>query len=205
VSVVLAEEQSGKEDRILDSAQKLFARYGLRKTSVEDIAKHAGLGKGTIYLYFKSKEEIFEAVCRSIGRMHIQQLEEEVGKVETPTAKLRQFIVTRLHFLGQVIRSNELSLEVFDEAVNTPAAIRMRQEFGQQQITFIRNILEAGIAAGELQSHNCEYAAMAIYLAIEGLDKPLILDGQELGLDDKVEALVDLFLLGLQRRDSNKK
>ena len=53
-----------KERRILETAEKLFARYGLRKTTVEEIAAAADVGKGTVYLFFSSKEELFATVVR---------------------------------------------------------------------------------------------------------------------------------------------
>ena len=52
-------------DLILDAADRLLARYGYRKMTIDDVAKEVGIGKGTIYLHFKSKEEI--ALARSIG------------------------------------------------------------------------------------------------------------------------------------------
>jgi AcrR family transcriptional regulator len=52
-----------KRDRILNAAQRLFVRYGVKRTSVDDVAREAGIAKGTVYLSFKSKAELFAAIA----------------------------------------------------------------------------------------------------------------------------------------------
>src|ERR1700719_3973000 len=52
-----------KRDRILDAAQKLFVRYGVKRTSIDDVAREAGIAKGTVYLSFKTKAELFAAIA----------------------------------------------------------------------------------------------------------------------------------------------
>ncbi|HEY9500348.1 MAG TPA: helix-turn-helix domain-containing protein, partial [Pyrinomonadaceae bacterium] len=62
--------KSGVKDAILDSAERLLARFGYRKMTVEDIAVEAGIGKGTIYLHFNSKEElVLSHVDRLVDRL----------------------------------------------------------------------------------------------------------------------------------------
>ncbi|SHL11352.1 transcriptional regulator, TetR family [Bradyrhizobium lablabi] len=56
-------EGSDKRDRILDAAQRLFVRYGVKRTSVDDVAREAGIAKGTVYLSFNSKAELFAAIA----------------------------------------------------------------------------------------------------------------------------------------------
>ncbi len=55
-----------KRAAILDAALRLFSQYGYRRTSIDDIAREAEIAKGTVYLSFKSKEEIFRALCESL-------------------------------------------------------------------------------------------------------------------------------------------
>ena len=53
---------------ILDAALRVFGQYGFRRTSMDDIAREAGIGKGTIYLSFTSKDEVFQALSERIVR-----------------------------------------------------------------------------------------------------------------------------------------
>ena len=102
-------EKNDKEIRILEAAQALFGRYGLKKTSIEEIAKSAGLGKGTVYLYFRSKEEIFEAVVLGFGKALTEKLRTEIELVHTHSEKLEKYILTRLHFVYDMIKRNVIT------------------------------------------------------------------------------------------------
>jgi AcrR family transcriptional regulator len=59
-------DETDKRDRILDAAQHLFLRYGVKRTSVDDVAREAGIAKGTVYLSFKSKAELFAAIAERL-------------------------------------------------------------------------------------------------------------------------------------------
>jgi len=78
-----------KQDRILDAAQRLFVRYGVKRTSVEDIVGEAGIAKGTLYLYYDSKDALFAAVA---GRLCAKLLE-EVHRAVTASASLTERLV----------------------------------------------------------------------------------------------------------------
>src|SRR5258708_39993897 len=78
-----------KQDRILDAAQRLFVRYGVKRTSVEDIVGEAGIAKGTLYLYYDSKDALFAAVA---GRLCAKLLE-EVHRAAIASASLTDRLV----------------------------------------------------------------------------------------------------------------
>lgn len=196
------DEKNDKEIRILDAAQHLFGRFGPKKTSIEEIAKAAGLGKGTVYLYFRSKEEIFEAVGKRFGKALNEKLQDEVEKVQGSEQKLRQYILTRLHFVYDIIKTNGLTAEVFDEASCSPVMVRVRDQFGAPQIALLKRIIDDGVAAGEFATSDSEVSAMAIFVAMDCLEKPWVFEGRELALNDKVQALIELYLVGLKKRSS---
>jgi AcrR family transcriptional regulator len=193
-------EKNDKEIRIIEAAQILFSRYGLKKTSIEDIAKSAGLGKGTVYLYFRSKEDIFDAVVHKFGAALSEKLAVDLSGVHTYSKKLEQYILTRLRFVYDMITSNGLTPEVMDEASCSPAIRRMKDRFGSQQIALLKQIIDDGMAAGEFATSDSEVSALAIFVAMDCLEKPWSVQGRELALEDKVKALVELYLVGLQKR-----
>lgn len=72
-----------KKEQIIDAAEAMFHRYGYSKTSLDDIAKEAGMGKGTIYYYFESKEDIFLEVAKyHSGKFYIL-LKEKISQVSS--------------------------------------------------------------------------------------------------------------------------
>src|ERR1700750_777859 len=81
---------------ILREAQKLFQQYGLRKTTMEDIAKAMGKGKSTLYYYYCSKEEIFDAVILKEMEEVSNQVKQAVEKAVTAEEKLNAFTLTKI-------------------------------------------------------------------------------------------------------------
>ena len=78
---------------IMESARGLFARYGYGKTTMDDIAEKAGKGKSSLYHYFKSKEEVFEAAVSSEVENLFAVVARAVRKVEKPEEKDRKSVV----------------------------------------------------------------------------------------------------------------
>ncbi len=193
-------EKNDKEIRILAAAQELFSRYGLRKTSIEEIAKSAGLGKGTVYLYFRSKEDIFDAVVEKFSELLANELRTQIADVHTFSKKLEQYIFTRLSFIHEMIRTNGLTAEVMNENSCTPAMLKARTKFGAQHIALLKQIIDDGVAAGEFVTTDSEVSAMAIFVAMDNLEKPWSFPGRELALEDKARALIELYLVGLKKR-----
>lgn len=81
---------------ILDAARSVFARHGFTRGVVDAIAKEAGLAKGTIYLYFRSKKEIYKAVLQSDMEALKKRNLERIDAAGSLKEKLRAFIVSRL-------------------------------------------------------------------------------------------------------------
>ena len=85
-------------DLILDAADRLLARYGYKKMTMDDVAKEVGIGKGTIYLHFKSKEEIALArVDRIVDRLN-ERLRGIAHSNGSAVARLRRMLLERVLF-----------------------------------------------------------------------------------------------------------
>src|SRR5438105_14213000 len=84
--------------RILDATDRLLARYGYKKMTIDDLAAEVGIGKGSIYLHFRSKEEVvYSHIDRVIVRL-LQRLAQIAQSRRTPADKLRKMIVLRVIF-----------------------------------------------------------------------------------------------------------
>ncbi|WP_342373741.1 TetR/AcrR family transcriptional regulator [Myxococcus stipitatus] len=132
---------------ILEAASEVFVRYGFKKASVEDIARKAGVGKGSIYLHFESKEALFEACARKGHAEALAELKGMVRGLPTPTEQLRAYI----HYClkpqcwsptGQRIELATL-VEIGEQAKSLiPAMV-------EDETEILTGVLEKGIAAGE--------------------------------------------------------
>src|SRR5260370_39388722 len=88
-----------RHGEVLQAARRIFARLGYAAANVEDIAREAGMAKGTIYLYFKSKEEVFAAVLARDLECLTDQTIEGMSAAKTFADKLTVFLNLRLAYL----------------------------------------------------------------------------------------------------------
>ena len=90
MNLALSKEELLRNEIII-TAQKLFQQYGLQKTTMEDIARAMGKGKSTLYYYYKSKEEIFDAVLRTEMHEVYDLSKEAVKQADTASEKLKAY------------------------------------------------------------------------------------------------------------------
>src|ERR1700730_641282 len=112
-----AASQVETRDALLDAMERLLAHFGYKKTTMDDLADEAGIGKGTIYLHFPSKEEV--ALC-SIDRV-VERLRErlkELARSPGPvTKRLREMLRTRVLFRFDSVREYSQSLDDLFESL----------------------------------------------------------------------------------------
>jgi AcrR family transcriptional regulator len=85
-----------RRTEIIDAARKVFARRGFARGIMDEIAKEAGIAKGTVYLYFQSKNEIYKAVLAHDMKFLQKGTVEQIGAAQTLKDKIRAFILSRL-------------------------------------------------------------------------------------------------------------
>jgi AcrR family transcriptional regulator len=77
-----------KRSRILDAAQNLFLRYGVKRTSLDDVVREAGIAKGTLYLYFDSKDALFAAIAERLCAEVLRNAEEAIASSSSITPRV---------------------------------------------------------------------------------------------------------------------
>ena len=202
--VAIAPKEAVK-DAILDATDRLLARYGYRKMTVEDIAVDAGIGKGTIYLHFSSKEEVvLSHIDRIVERLN-EQLQ-EIARSEAPAAeRLRRMLLTRVLFRFDSIQHYTQSLNDLLAALR-PGLLRRRAQYFEAEAQVFEEVLKAGSKSGELSFEDEHATAHALLQATNGL-LPYSLSTIELGERDEVEQraadVANLMLRGLLSRKEN--
>src|SRR5215813_12362483 len=147
---------------ILSAALASFAERGFAATRLDDVAARAGITKGTLYLYFRNKEELFKAVVR-------QELLPAIERAETmvrdPMAPSMVLLEQQAELFARVISSRLSAIPklVLTEAGNFPDLARFYlEEVVDRGTRLLRSILERGIAAGELRAIDTESAVMCV-------------------------------------------
>ena len=189
-------------DLILDSVDVLLARFGYNKMTVEDIAQQTGIGKGTIYLHFSSKEELtLSHIDRIIDRM-LAQLRFFAKNGSSPQDRIKKMLLTRVMIRFDSVRNYSESLNDLLSSLRGSLLVRRRIHFEEEAEVF-SEVLEDGNDLGIFNIRNPYEAAEALIWATNSF-LPYSLTAKELGkrkeIEERVLKIADLLLNGLIRR-----
>ena len=159
--------KEARPGELLDAALSLFVSKGFSATKVEDVAASAGVSKGTLFLYFSSKEDLFKAVIRANLADHFpawnQEFEEFLG---TTPAMLEYAMLSWWQRIGSTDASGITKL-VMSEANNFPEVVQFYdQEVIRPGHELFQRILQRGIDSGEFVVFNTEQAVHSLVSAI---------------------------------------
>ncbi len=187
-----------KKNNIITAAQSLFARFGLKKTTVDEIAKFARVGKGTIYKFFRSKEEVFsEVVDREIEFLKLKILE-AIDKETQPEQKIRAFMLAKINYLK--VLANLYHITQKDASEHWPEIEEARQKMTEQDRNIIKRILDEGVKLGVFVIKNTALTAMAIAVAFKGFEIPWMLSGKKYEVEKNVNLLLGILFNGIKAR-----
>src|SRR5687767_7390695 len=195
-------DSTSVRDSILEATDRLLARYGYRKMTVEDIAVEAGIGKGTIYLHFSSKEEVvLSHIDRIVERLK-ERLKEIAASDATAAEKLRLMLLTRVLFRFDSVQHYTQSLNDLLAALR-PGLLARRAQYFEAEAQIFAEVLRAGREAGELRFDDERVTAHALLQATNGL-LPYSLSTSELGsradVSKRVAGVAELVLRGVISR-----
>ena len=184
-----------KLEAILTTAKKIFARYGLRKTSLDEIACMARVAKGTIYNYFGSKDRVYLEVLSREADELLKKISLSVGKEISPEAKLAAFSRAKFQYMRQAI--NILNLDREGVGKYLPAAESIRNDFFEREVNIIDSILREGIEKGVFRLNNVSLAARAIGYALRGFELNWLIQESEEEIEHYLTELLNLLSSGL--------
>jgi AcrR family transcriptional regulator len=188
-------------DLILDAAERLIGVLGYSKTTMDDVARAAGVGKRTIYVHFPCKEEVVLCTIDRIVDRLVARLREHAASAGPAATRLRAMLVERVLFRFDSVRNYSHGLDELFASLR-PAYLARRDRYFAAEAAVFAGVLRAGHDSGELDAPDPLAAAEALLLATNSLI-PYALNARELGRRVDVEARVgrvaDLLLFGLCR------
>ena len=150
-------------DDILAAALRVFAETGFSRARLEDVAREAGISKATLYLYFDSKQAIFEALIRSAVVPNVERLEALVTGAKGSSADLLRTLVQAI---GRVVIESELSAFpklIIAEAANFPDLAQLyRAQVIERVLGVLASIVARGVASGEFRPTDPRLAARLV-------------------------------------------
>jgi len=163
---VHAKRERRKEARpgeLLDAALELFVEKGFAATRAEEVAAHAGVSKGTLFLYFPSKEELLKAVVRENISGRFKEWNEEFEAFEGSTADMLRYCMKVWWERVGATKASGITKLMLSEARNFPEiAAFYQQEVILPAQDLIRRILQRGVARGEFRPLDLDYAVYSV-------------------------------------------
>jgi AcrR family transcriptional regulator len=187
--------------QIIDASMNVFAKDGLEKARMDDIAKEAGLSKGALYWYFKSKNEIIEKVITVM--------------FEREMAETRQLLESDVSIKEKLIRITEMAIsdfiklrplfpllyEIYAYALRIKAIRKLFTEYFKRYKELLIPIFQQAVDNGEIKNFDPEYCAITLGAIIEGTMVLLIYDPENIDIEEHMLFGVERFIDGIIRKE----
>ncbi|MBA2494188.1 MAG: TetR/AcrR family transcriptional regulator [Acidobacteria bacterium] len=189
------------KEAILDATDRFLSNFGYKKMTIDDLAREVGIGKGSIYLHFSSKEEIaLSHIDRIVERVK-EQLEAIAKSAVSDEEKLRQMLLARVLLRFDSVQHYKQSLNDLLAGLRPKLLARRKQYFAEEAEIFAK-VIKEGQVKEEFQKENAVKLAEIFLLATNSL-LPFSLTTQELGerreIEEKTLRVADLLLKGLKK------
>lgn len=197
-------DKKAKKLDILHAAAKVFAEKGVVKTKMMDIAEEAGIGKGTIYEYYRSKEQIFADTFRMMIDQMEQQIGNAIGQIEDPVLKLEKVIqITLKEFLEHSGDLAGIMMDFWAEGVRTKSEdvinlINLEQLYSEYRM-MIADILHDGINKDVFRPIDAQSLASLVIGSMDGVMLQWIMNKEIIDLDKVSKVLLDTVLYGIKK------
>jgi len=184
-----------KAESILNTAKKMFGRYGLQKTTIDEIARMARVAKATIYNYFGSKDRVYLEVLRREANEIVKKISLSVDQEVLPVDKIVAFARAKFQYMRQAINILNLDREGIEKLL--PSAESIRNELFEREVNIIRSILEEGVEKGIFRLSNVSLTASAIGHALRGFEFNWLVQESEERIDCYLDELMNIAFYGL--------
>lgn len=193
----MTSKKSEKYDIILDAALKVIAENGFHGSQVAKIAKEAGVADGTIYLYFRNKEDILISLFQNrLGKL-VDQFNDSIRETITADEALRR--ICEIHYTEL---ESDVNLAYVTQIELRQSNIELRKAIGatvKPYIKLIELILEKGVQEGTFRSDlDLKLTRSLLFGAMDEVVSSWLISGQKYSLSAQVDNTVDFFLRGLK-------
>jgi AcrR family transcriptional regulator len=186
----------GRREAILAAAQQQFARYGFRRTSMEDIAREAGVSRPALYLHFRNKEEIFRSLSASLQEAALAAAEAELKAPGSLQRRVHAALEVKVVRMLEIVHDSPHGAELLDASSRLCGDLAARSEVRLQRM--LEEVFRDAARSGEIDLRGAGLSAAAaaelIRLAAYGLKVP---GGDPADFRRRLARLVRVFFAGL--------
>lgn len=190
---------SRTRERLIDVARQLFVHQGIDNVTMNDIATASDRGRRTIYTYFRTKSEIYEAVVQSEAARVLSDIEEAVNRHTTPPARLRALMEFRI----DVPKNDHRGYQVWFRSLFSNDAKRadaIRCPVNNRLYKLIEEIINEGISTGDFDPQQCSRLTAVITLMVRGSDWTQVAEINTAEAEKRRSDCVEFILTALQNK-----
>ena len=188
-----------RKEQILRAASKVFEKYGLLKTKLDDIAKKCGIKKTAVYYYFKNKDEIIQTMfMRDIKELKSQGLN-KINACKTAIEKLRTYLYIRTKSVRYLKKYFDLFMKEDAPLIHRELALRERNKILKEEVEFLKEIIKEGIQNKEIKN----IKSMPLIYILLGSTHTLGLEeyfySTKLDIKKETDKIFEILLNGIRR------
>lgn len=185
-------------DQIIEASRTVFEKFGYKKATMDEIAHLLGKGKSSIYYYFKSKEEIYQAVLEFEAEYLRQEVLKSISRLNNSAEKLKAYVLTRMKTFKKV--SNFYSVIQSEAYSHLDFIDKIRNKHDIKEIRLLQDILDEGVSLGDFRIEDTELAAIAIFTALKGIEVPMFWSSKRKYAEDQLEGLLNVLFYGIMKK-----
>lgn len=191
-------EKEEIRSQIIDTARKIFSKYGFRKTTMEEIAQGIGKGKSSIYYYYPGKEEIYRAVIEKEAEILRDTIFKAISKTDDPIEKFRIYVTVRMKTLRDMVNFYEaIKSELLS---NLDFINKAREKYDNDEIEMLEGFLREGVKLNLFKIEETNLTAIAIVTAMKGLEVPLFKNSYFKNYEVHINHLIEVIFYGIVKR-----
>ena len=188
-----------RRNELLTAARAIFGKKGFHDASIDEIAETAEVAKGTVYLYYKSKKELYLEALRFGVESLNKELRSRADRPGTCFETLRVLTETKIHFFEENRDFFRIYFSELGKLPTHPSAVAMVRDLYAEQAKVFERILRGGIRRREVRAVDIEKTAYAIADLTRGVATQRLLGTSKTTLEDDVDFIVDFIWKGIKR------
>jgi AcrR family transcriptional regulator len=189
-----------RKSQILSAAEQVFTRKGLDLARMDDIAEETGLSKGTLYLYFKSKDDLIIAILDRIFQGVFTQLGGRINDQPNATEAINLFTEEAIRDYKRMLRLMPVAYEFLALAFRNRTVQKALKLYFQKYMDVLIPIIQRGIDSGEFRPVDASEVAVAAAAIYEGTVLLWVYDSSLVDLEHHIRSSMKLLLEGIQAR-----
>ena len=183
------------KDKILAVAARMFGKYGFQKTTVDEIARTAHKAKGSVYYYYKSKEELFLAVVTQEINVLKSGLTRVIVDSQDATGMIKNYLMSRMILMKDATNYHESLKSDFVDDFGFLA--ECREDFTRFEIDLMKAILDRGVREDAFRIKDTQATAQVIILAMKAIEIPFYHQHKIAEYEQTILELLDIIIKGL--------